>query len=82
MVMQLVPGSDPPWQKRTAVLTRDIVGFRMESTSEIVDHVALVDIAAVVGMDEACQRDAAGEVPPALGYGSANPADKRSRCLA
>lgn len=55
-VMQLVPGIDPPWQKRTAVLTRDILGFRMEGTSVIIDHVTLVDITTVEGMNGAADQ--------------------------
>jgi len=52
-VVQLVPGHNPPWQPRTAVLTKDVVGFRKEGSDKIHDHVTLVDIASVEGGNSA-----------------------------
>ena len=48
-VVQLVPGQNPPWQPRTLVLTKDVLGFRLEGSDTIHDHVALADVTSVEG---------------------------------
>ena len=46
-VSQIIPGHDPPWQERTAVLTHEVLGFCEVGSKVIRDHVLLTEVQSV-----------------------------------